>query len=274
MVFSRKRLYLSSIVCLALAQLAYGSSENSTTLVKRQVNPENMINVPTNPDWMKSIDFTGINGPVRPITSGKCDAPKCDGSDNNDCYQDCGCLPHNSDVFGCSIPKSWALTFDDGPSEVTPALLDILRNKGVKATFCVLGAYAEKYPDILKRIYDEGHQIASHSYSHAHLMSLTNEEIVNELRATDEVIRRITGVAPRYVRPPFGEADERVKTLLERMGYKVLMWNVDPHDYNVYMKPDGGQLIQNGFQDILDGKNNVYNVFNDPGYISLQHGKV
>ncbi|KAI8890975.1 carbohydrate esterase family 4 protein, partial [Backusella circina FSU 941] len=226
---------------------------------------------PTNPEWMKNIDFTNIKGNVRPITSGKCSAAKCDGSDNNDCYQVCGCLPHSTDVFGCTIPKTWSLTFDDGPSEVTPVLLDILKSKGVKATFCVLGAYAEKYPDILRRIYDEGHQIASHTYSHAHLMSLTNEEIVNEMRATDEVVQRITGVTPRYARPPFGEADERVKALLEQMGYKILMWNVDPHDYNFHMVPNGGDLIQDGFQEILDGKSNMYNVFNEPGYISLQH---
>ncbi|KAI8884133.1 carbohydrate esterase family 4 protein, partial [Backusella circina FSU 941] len=236
-------------------------------------NKENGIIIPTNPEWLKGINLSKISGKVRPVESGLCTAPKCDGSDNDDCYKNCGCNPIETDVFGCTVKNSWALTFDDGPSNSTLELLDHLKNINVKATFCVIGSYVKQYPQVLKRIYDEGHQIASHTYSHAHLMSLTNEEIIYELKATEEAVREITGVVPKYLRPPFGEADARVKALLKEMGYKLLMWNVDPHDYNHQMKENGGDLIQKGFEEIVMGTGGVnnLNVHKDPGYVSLQH---
>ncbi|OAD66931.1 carbohydrate esterase family 4 protein, partial [Phycomyces blakesleeanus NRRL 1555(-)] len=130
----------------------------------------------------------------------------------------------------CPSAHHWALTFDDGPSNYTSELLDILDEYRIKATFCVLGSNVKRYPQVLQRIFQSGHQIASHTYSHPHLMSLTNEEIIYEIKATEEAIRDAIGIKPKYIRPPFGEADDRVKGLLRTMGYRVLMWNVDPTD--------------------------------------------
>lgn len=104
-------------------------------------------------------------------------------------------------------------------------------------------------------------------------MSLTNEQIVNEVRATEEAIKAAIGVKPKYIRPPYGEADERVKAILKKMGYKVLMWNVDPTDYDVHMLKSGAERIQRAFDKAAQGGSNSLNVHNDPGYISLQHGK-
>jgi peptidoglycan/xylan/chitin deacetylase (PgdA/CDA1 family) len=229
---------------------------------------------PENKTWLEGIDFSKITGKVRPIGSGICKNAKCDGTDNDRCFESCGNMATPDDVYGCHADKTWALTFDDGPSNYTMELLDILQAHKIKATFVVMGAHAKQFPHVIKRIYDSGHQIASHTYSHPHLMSLTNEKVVYEIRATEEAIKEAIGVTPRYIRPPYGEADSRVKGILKQMGYKVLMWNVDPTDYSVHMLPDGAERIVRAFEKALDGSKNPLNAHNDKGYISLQHGKI
>lgn len=227
---------------------------------------------PINKEWLEGIDLEGAGGEIRPVGSGICEDAKCDGSDNDRCFESCGNTPTEDDIYGCRDPKTWALTFDDGPSNYTSKLLDILDELDVKATFVVMGAHVKMYPDIIRRAYEAGHQIASHTYSHPHLMSLSSEEIVYEIKATEEVIQEAIGVKPSFIRPPYGEADARVKHLLKQMGYKVLMWNVDPTDYDVYMLEDGGRQIVRSFDKAVDGSYNGLNVHEDLGYISLQHG--
>ncbi|KAI8378862.1 hypothetical protein EDC96DRAFT_423561, partial [Choanephora cucurbitarum] len=239
---------------------------NSTKPVETIVNK-----APQNQDWLNEIDLSDVVGKVRPVGSGICKEPKCDGTDNDLCFESCGNVARPEDVYGCPNAKTWALSFDDGPSNVTVDLLNFLDEADVKVTFCVMGSQALQHPDILKRAYESGHQIASHTWSHPHLMSLTNEEIVYEIRSTEEAIEKAIGVRPRYIRPPYGEADDRVKSIFKKLGYKTLMWNVDPTDYNVYMMPDGGDKIQKAFDNIISGVPSLLNAHNDPGYISLQH---
>ncbi|KAF1797938.1 hypothetical protein FB192DRAFT_1311691 [Mucor lusitanicus] len=226
---------------------------------------------PSDEKWLDGLDLDDIEGRVRPVGSGVCEDAKCDGTDNDRCFESCGNMATEDDIYGCPSERTWALTFDDGPSNFTIELLNILDKANVKATFCVMGAHAKQYPEIIKRAYDAGHQIASHTYSHPHLMSLSNEKIVYEVKATEEAIQAAIGVKPRYIRPPYGEADARVKSILKKMGYKTLMWNVDPTDYNVHMLKDGAQRIQRAFDDIASGKPSTLNAHNDSGFISLQH---
>lgn len=235
-------------------------------------NPDSETTTPKKESWLEDIDFDAIEGEVRPVGSGICKDAKCDGTDNDQCFETCGNLATPEDIYGCKHDKTWALTFDDGPSEFTHELLDILDKLDVKATFCVMGSHVKKFPEVIKRAYESGHQIASHTYSHPHLMSLSNEDIVYEVRATEEAIEDVIGVKPKYIRPPYGEADKRVKGLLKQMGYKVLMWNVDPTDYDVYNLKDGAQRIQDTFEKVLKDNNSSLNVHADDGFISLQHG--
>jgi peptidoglycan/xylan/chitin deacetylase (PgdA/CDA1 family) len=236
--------------------------------------PEQLeIKTPRNEDWLEEVDLSKITGEIRPVGSGICEDAKCDGTDNEKCFESCGNMATEDDIYGCPKEKTWALSFDDGPSNVTAELLDILEEADVKVTFCVMGAHVQRYPDLIKRAYEAGHQIASHTYSHPHLMSLTNEEIVYEVMATEEAIKEAIGVKPRYIRPPYGEADTRVKAILKQLGYTTLMWNVDPTDYSVHMLKDGPQRIQRTFMDIATGTPSGLNAHNDPGFISLQHGK-
>ncbi|CAO3588183.1 unnamed protein product [Absidia cylindrospora] len=230
------------------------------------------IIVPKNTKWLAEVDVTKVpKTPVRPVGSGTCPDAKCDGSDNDKCFESCGNQALPSDIYGCPSAQEWALSFDDGPSNFTGQLLDSLDQYNIKATFCVMGSNVKKYPEMVKRAFDAGHHIASHTFSHPHLMSLTNEEIIYEMKATEEAIRDVIGIRPTYVRPPFGEADDRVKALMKAMGYKILLWNVDPTDYDVHSLPNAADKIQGAFKAAANGIDTGLNSHDEPGYISLQH---
>lgn len=245
----------------------------ASSTVHAQGEAEN-IAVPRKPEWTAQVNLAAVpNLPIRPIGSGVCENPVCDGTDNDRCFESCGNKPNSDDIYGCPKPKQWSLTFDDGPSNYTADLLDMLDQANVKATFCVMGAHVRKYPEIVKRAYDAGHQIASHTYSHPHLMSLSNDEIIAEMKATEEAIVDAIGVKPSYMRPPFGEADDRVKGLMKAMGYKILLWNADPTDYNIYKQANVADKIKATFVHALGGDDTGLNAHEDPGFISLQHGR-
>ncbi len=122
-----------------------------------------------------------------------------------------------------------ALTFDDGPGEPTARLLEGLKERGVKVTFFMLGSCAEDYPDLVSRAYREGHQIASHSYSHAKMDNLTDAQIAYEFRTAAEALKRASGGASDFAaRLPYGNGDEHVRSLTEA---PVIGWTVDPMDW-------------------------------------------
>lgn len=122
-----------------------------------------------------------------------------------------------------------AITFDDGPHPVyTEKLLDGLKKRDVKATFFLLGQSAEQYPEIVKRMYEEGHIIGNHTYSHIQLRSGNRQKFRDELVLTNEIINGITGQEVQYVRPPYGTWD---KELEEELNMIPVLWNVDPNDW-------------------------------------------
>jgi len=135
-----------------------------------------------------------------------------------------------------------ALTFDDGPHpELTPKLLDILRQNGVRATFYVIGRNVEAYPDIARRIVVEGHEIANHSWSHPRLTALGAARLKSELTDTTDVIQRITGRRPTNMRPPYGAINDSVRqSILRDHGLDVIMWSVDPLDW----KRPGAEVVR------------------------------
>ncbi len=126
-----------------------------------------------------------------------------------------------------------ALTFDDGPHpELTPKLLDILRQKGVRATFFVLGSNVAKYPDIARRIVAEGHEIANHSYNHPALTKLGAARVNEEIESTCDAIESATGRRPASMRPPYGALNGTVeRSLTQEHGLDVVLWSVDPLDW-------------------------------------------
>ena len=128
-----------------------------------------------------------------------------------------------------------AMTFDDGPHVTnTPRLLDMLKQRKMKATFFVVGQCAAEYPDIMKRIVAEGHEIASHSWSHPDLSRMSEGGVKEQLQKTHDVIIQTTGVTPKVMRPPYGAFTARQKAWANATwGYKCILWDVDPLDWKV-----------------------------------------
>lgn len=126
------------------------------------------------------------------------------------------------------------LTFDDGPSKLTPEVLDILKDEGVQATFFVLGVNAERYPDTLQRIVDEGHAIGNHTYDHRYEELYSDfANFFAQVRKTDEIIYQTTGIRTDLLRAPGGthtNFDIFYAYYLEQAGFTVYDWNVDSGD--------------------------------------------
>lgn len=122
-----------------------------------------------------------------------------------------------------------AITFDDGPHPYyTEQLLDGLKERGAKASFFVMGKQAEAYPELVRRMYEEGHLVGNHTYSHIQLGKNNRETFKSELVKTNELLSGITGEEPQYVRPPYGSWDKSFET--ELMMIPVL-WTIDPMDW-------------------------------------------
>ncbi|MEV8593074.1 polysaccharide deacetylase family protein [Streptomyces sp. NPDC052012] len=132
----------------------------------------------------------------------------------------------------CREAKCIALTFDAGPSEHSARLLDILQEKHVPATFFLLGRrHIEKYPELVRRMADEGHEVASHTWTHRRLTELPPEEIRQELARTNEEIERLTGRRPTLMRPPQGRTDDTVHEISRELGLAEVLWSVTAKDY-------------------------------------------
>ena len=127
--------------------------------------------------------------------------------------------------------KAVVLTFDDGPSEFTPGILDTLRANRVPATFCLLGNNAEAKPGIARRIVNEGHQVCNHTRSHADLRRASARRITDEVRVAQWEIGRATGVRPELFRFPYGASDKQARRIVEDAGLRPLSWDVDPQDW-------------------------------------------
>lgn len=143
-----------------------------------------------------------------------------------------------------------ALTFDDGPNaSSTPILLDGLKERKVRATFFLIGENVEKGENekIVKRMYEEGHLIGNHTYTHCNLSKLETGEAKKELEQTDTVIEKITGKQPAFARAPYGELPVDSEQDLSRM---YIGWTVDPLDW---MTEDAGAVVKTVVEEINPG---------------------
>jgi len=129
--------------------------------------------------------------------------------------------------------KVVAITFDDGPHpENTPRLLDMLKERKIKATFYVVGNMVKYNPQLLARMIAEGHEIGNHTVTHDTLSSMSDESLLAELRAAHDQIIEACGVAPMTMRPPGGAIKKDQKELMLReLGYPTILWSVDPEDW-------------------------------------------
>ena len=131
-----------------------------------------------------------------------------------------------------SAKKKVALTFDDGPSpEWTPKILDELKSVGVKATFFMIGHHVKKYPEIARRVVQEGHIIGNHGYAHSVMLYYTPAEIEGEIKYTEYIIREVTGVTTKYFRPPKALLRKATKETVKSMGYDIILWSLNSKDW-------------------------------------------
>lgn len=141
-----------------------------------------------------------------------------------------------------------AITFDDGPNpEYTVELLEGLQKRGVKATFFVLGAEVEKYPDIVKKIDDGGHLIGVHSYEHVNFGQIGDEAAIEQIEKTQDAIHNVTGKYAGYIRPPYGCWK---KSLDVEVPLIEVLWDIDPLDWAT---KDADTVVQRILKGVPEG---------------------
>ena len=144
-----------------------------------------------------------------------------------------------------------ALTFDDGPSEYTEMILDILEAYGARATFCVLGNRIHHRPQTLVRTLELGSEVVGHSWNHANFANLNNSNIQSQISRASDAIEEATGQAPpRIFRAPYGITNNRVINVATEMGYSILNWSVDPKDW---YNRDAQAIYENIMSRVADG---------------------
>lgn len=144
--------------------------------------------------------------------------------------------------------KMVALTFDDGPhTKYTKALLDGLKEREVKATFFLIGESIEGKEDLVKRMSEEGHLIGNHTFYHTQLTKVSTEDACTEIWKTNTTIYEVTGKISEYIRPPFGEWNEKLSCAVEMIP---VLWDVDPLDWK-YQNKD--RIVKHVINNIKDG---------------------
>ena len=144
--------------------------------------------------------------------------------------------------------KQAALTFDDGPHPVcTPKLLDGLKARGILATFFIIGENAEQHPEIVRRAAEEGHLIGNHTYHHAQLNVMSEEQACQEVEAASQLLEELTGSVPLYLRPPFGAWSRKKDCPQELIS---VYWDIDPLDWKDH---DADRIVREVCGSVKDG---------------------
>lgn len=136
--------------------------------------------------------------------------------------------PTGDDSLDCTLVACVSITFDDGPTSLTEDLIDTLRDLRAPATFFLQGVNVERRPEEVQRLVDEGHELGNHTWGHPMLTKLPDPEVRAEIDRTQAVIAAASGAAPRMLRPPYGDVDQRVRDLA---GLPIVVWDVDTNDW-------------------------------------------
>ena len=157
-----------------------------------------------------------------------------------------------------------ALTFDDGPGPDTPKLLEMLRNQGIKATFCLIGVNVQQYPQYVQAIVNDGHTLCNHTWKHDEALGKKSADVIRaDLQKTnDEILKAVPGATIKYFRHPGGNFTPTAVQVASELGMQSLGWSVDPSDWN--SKKWSGQQMTDHI--ITNVRNNT-----KPGSIVLSH---
>jgi len=156
-------------------------------------------------------------------------------------------LPRQATVYSqCIVPGTVGVTFDDGPSNNTKLIMDQFDAIGAKVTFFVNGYNYDciyDFASVLQTAYQNGHQIGSHTWSHPHMPTLTDDAALTEITKNEDAIQAILGRIPTYFRFPFGEYNDSHIAVLNSRGYKVVaMWNLDSGDSSGFTVDQSKQI--------------------------------
>jgi len=159
-----------------------------------------------------------------------------------------GAFHRNSPIFGRPVTRlrrdgrAVALTFDDGPNpNATPAILDALRERGVRATFFILGRHAERWPDLVQRVAEDGHAIGNHGYYHRKLHFKSPAYVRDDLTRGADAIERASGVRPRLFRAPHGFRAPWVSAIARSLGERTVGWSLGVWDSD---RPGVGAIVE------------------------------
>ena len=143
---------------------------------------------------------------------------------------------------GNANKKAIALTINvDWGEEYIPKMLEVFDTKNVKATFFLSGKWAEKHPDLVKDIYNRGHELGNHGYSHPHPDKLSVQQNIEEIQKTEQAIERITGFKTRLFAPAYGEKKQHVVDAAAKIGYRTIYWSLDTIDWQ---KPKPSTIVE------------------------------
>jgi peptidoglycan/xylan/chitin deacetylase (PgdA/CDA1 family) len=131
------------------------------------------------------------------------------------------------------LTDACALTFDDGPGDATAVLLDQLAAKSVKATFFLVGVNIRRYPELVRRMIAEGHEVENHSYDHPDMLHLGEPERQREIEQTETLLVAL-GAQPHFFRPPYGAYDHGLVEDAQRDGLEVVLWSRDSEDWRYH----------------------------------------
>lgn len=147
------------------------------------------------------------------------------------CQSQCSFVQAHQLYYWCNNFNQLTLTFDDGPSIYTNDVAVYLNSLGIKATFFMIGQNMVQFPDIVKNVFNLGHSIGVHTYTHPHLTTLDNTTILSELTQTINYVKQLTGVAPKYFRPPYSDYNNIVLELAYSVGLNTILFNLDSGDW-------------------------------------------
>lgn len=158
-------------------------------------------------------------------------------------------------IYGVDTPdKKIALTFDTAWGEqYLQNTMDVLKRYNVKATFFIVGKWAERYPELTLNIYNDDHEIGNHSLNHMQMTKLSKNETLAEIKDAEVIIENITGERPRLFRAPFGEYNNMLVSGAKDLNYSMIQWNIDSLDLEgfnnqeiidrVVSKADNGAIV-------------------------------
>jgi len=139
-----------------------------------------------------------------------------------------------------------ALTYDDGPSMYTQELLDVLKDNNSAATFFVLGLQVNKNKEVISRMIEDGNQVGNHSFDHKRLTTLSDEELINQINNTDNLVYETALYKPYVMRPPYGSTSD---DLIEKLQKPIIKWSIDTRDWESRDAETINQIILDNVKD-------------------------